>query len=131
MKLLYLCVFAAVATTAYSDLKDVDRILAKIDFEAVRSSGRLLQNMFNCFIDGVKCTPDAFELKKFFPEMLSTCCAECSENLLAETKRMADFLYANKPEYGKKTLEKYDPEGKYLAKCGEILKSKGIDLTRF
>lgn len=70
-------------------------------------------------------------ISEFFPEILETCCAECSEKLIGEVKRMADFLYEHKPEYGKKTLDRFDPDGKYRAKCDETLKSKGVDLTRF
>ncbi|XP_045465838.1 ejaculatory bulb-specific protein 3-like [Harmonia axyridis] len=131
MKLLLLFVFAAAATTVYCDLKDVDKTLAKIDFEAVRASGRLLENMFNCLIDGVRCTPDAKELRKFLPEILETCCAECTEKLYGETKRMVDFLHKYKPEYGKRALDKFDPDGTLVGKCDAAFQAKGINLSGF
>ncbi|KAL3276412.1 hypothetical protein HHI36_011796 [Cryptolaemus montrouzieri] len=102
-----------------------------IDADTIIKNERLLQNHFNCLLEGKNCTPEDEELKKHLPEIIQTCCAKCSEKHKAEAKKMTTFLIENKPDWVKKLLSKYDPDGKYKENCAEQIKASGIDISQF
>ncbi|XP_045466457.1 ejaculatory bulb-specific protein 3-like [Harmonia axyridis] len=128
---LVFCVAAAITiSNVCGDVYDSSK-LEKIDFDAIRNNDRLLQNHFNCLIEGKGCTPEAEELRKIMPEVLETCCAKCTDKHKEESNKMMNFLIEKKPDLVKKLLDKYDPERKHKDTCAEQLKEGGVDLSNF
>ncbi|XP_044756981.1 ejaculatory bulb-specific protein 3-like [Coccinella septempunctata] len=131
MNKLVFCIVCAISVAkVHCDILDSSK-LEKIDFEAIRSNDRLLQNHFNCLIEGKGCTPEADELRKGLPEVMETCCAKCSDKHKEEANKMINFLIEKKPELLKKLLDKYDADRKYRDQCAEKLKAEGVDLSNF
>ncbi|XP_044758895.1 ejaculatory bulb-specific protein 3-like [Coccinella septempunctata] len=128
----FFVIFAAVAVACVlgGDVYDTSRF-DNVDIDAIIKNERLLQNHFNCFLEGKGCTPEAEEIRKHIPEIMETCCAKCSDKQKENGKKMTEFLIKNKPEMVKQMLDKYDPDRKYLEKCADHLKSQGIDLSSF
>ncbi|XP_044757248.1 ejaculatory bulb-specific protein 3-like [Coccinella septempunctata] len=128
----FFVVFAAItiASVLGEDVYDTSKF-GNVDIDAILQNDRLLQNHFNCLIDGKGCTPEGEELRKHIPEIMETCCAKCSDKQKEDGKKVTEFLLQNKPEIMKKLLDKYDPERKYKEKCADHLKSQGIDLSGF
>nr|QFU27926.1 chemosensory protein 11 [Apolygus lucorum] len=93
-----------------------------IDLDEILSNQRLYQKYFDCVMGKGKCTPDGTELKDKIPEALQNECAKCSEKQKKGAEKVLRFLITEKKDDFKLLEEKFDPEGKYRKKFGELKK---------
>ena len=128
MKLAVVCLlaFAAVVYVAARPEEKYTNKFDNIDVEQILHSDRLLDNYFKCLMGEGRCTADGTELKNILPDALATECSKCSERQKDMSKKVIDFLTANKPKMWHKLLDKYDPEKKYRAKYGDEAQKYGI-----
>ena len=128
MKLAVVCLlaFAAVAYVAARPEEKYTNKYDNIDIDQILHSERLLNNYYKCLMDEGRCTADANELKKILPDALATDCSKCSDLHKDMSKKVIQYLAANKPEMWKKLLEKYDPDKKYRTKYGDEAQKYGV-----
>ena len=128
MKLAVVCllVFAAVVFVAARPEEKYTNKFDHIDVDQILHSDRLLNNYFKCLMDEGRCTAEGNELKRILPDALATECSKCSDLQKEMSKKVIQFLVANKPELWQKLLDKYDPDKKYRMKFSAEAQKYGI-----
>ncbi|EFN75073.1 Ejaculatory bulb-specific protein 3 [Harpegnathos saltator] len=129
MKFALVCLLALVAVVYVSAKpQGYTTKYDNIDVEQILHNDRLLQRYVDCMLDkvGVRCPPEAIELKKVLSDALDTECNKCNDRQKEVAKKAIRFLIDNKPDIWKELKAKYDPEGKYVKKYEKLAEEEKI-----
>ncbi|KAF5301379.1 hypothetical protein FQA39_LY10777 [Lamprigera yunnana] len=129
MKYLFVvCLFVVIATAWCKPAELYTDEFDNIDEDAILASERLVNNYISCAKTGKKCTPDGKKFRELIPDALKTRCEKCTEVQKTKSKKILNWVIANKPDDFLEIEEIFDPDHKYRTDYAKELKEENIVL---